>query len=71
MAASLDFVVHLTMTGIFADSSASHETPELRRRVAAEFDQALIDLSRPYRSVYAANDEVVAQIAAAICELRC
>lgn len=66
MAADLDFVVHLTMDGIFADSTASHETPELRRRVAAEFDKALADLSRPHCSIYAAAPGAVAQVVSEI-----
>lgn len=67
MAAELDFVVHLTMDGIFADSTASHETPELRRSVALEFEKALADLSRPHCSLYAAAPDAVAQ---AVSEIR-
>jgi len=55
MAKGLDLIVHLERRGIFEESSATHETPELRRRVAGLFPSVLEELGRPYRSIYSAD----------------
>ena len=69
MAGQLDLVVHLRMEGIFENSAATHETDELRRGVADQFGQALIDLKRPFHSIYAADDAQLSEVVATVLAL--
>ncbi len=69
MAAQLDLVIYLRMEGIFTKSAATHETDELRRGVAAQFDQALSDLGRPFHSIYAADENEFSEVLAHILDL--
>ena len=66
MARSIDFIFHLEMSGIFIETAATHETPELRKRVADLFPAALSELGRPYQSMYAASEYAINEALLAI-----
>lgn len=59
----LSFVIHLTLSGFFADRGASHETPHHRQAVAQQIIHILADWPVPQVDVDAAEPGAVVRVA--------
>lgn len=68
-ARSLSLVIHLQLSPYFEPKGGSHESPDLRQRVAQELNDILEQISSPVISLDASNPSALAEAKTAVLQI--